>query len=178
LGYSLGVEERYVKSAAYHEAGHVVVAIAQGLPILQEGICIDRNGGGLARYVESSIGLEQVVVAIKAGYMAQERFYPGCPYAFAYVDVDKVLKLLETVYTNRPLLDAAQDRLNLVCRRLVSKHWNAIETLATSLWAKNWEPQRADRRWSADADEKRMEGAEIVDRLRSYQLEAVVFGDR
>src|ERR1017187_68943 len=83
------IDERYVESAAYHEAGHVVVAAVLGLSLRPEGIRINRFGGGHASYcckkpdgsrdVGAEVQREQTIVATMAGYIAQSKFYiDGC----------------------------------------------------------------------------------------------------
>src|SRR5579875_2455932 len=42
--------DEYVKSAAYHEAGHVVVAALQGMPLQEAGIRVDSEGSGVSHY--------------------------------------------------------------------------------------------------------------------------------
>src|ERR1700687_30489 len=46
------IDERYVESTAYHEAGHIVVAAVQGLRLRRRGLRIDRLGAGLASYCD------------------------------------------------------------------------------------------------------------------------------
>jgi len=42
--------EVQITTAAYHEAGHIVVAAALGLPLRPEGIMIGEDGKGFACY--------------------------------------------------------------------------------------------------------------------------------
>jgi hypothetical protein len=45
-----------VESAAYHEAGHIVAAVVQKMPIRQAGIDVDLCGCGCAYYFHREVG--------------------------------------------------------------------------------------------------------------------------
>jgi hypothetical protein len=69
--------EVQITTAAYHEAGHIVVAAAWGLPLRPEGIMIGEDGKGFACYwkepdlTDSSV--EANVLASFAGFWAEKR---------------------------------------------------------------------------------------------------------
>jgi hypothetical protein len=44
------VDEMNVESAAYHESAHIVVAVAQKIPLRRGGVHIDPRGCGIAYY--------------------------------------------------------------------------------------------------------------------------------
>jgi ATP-dependent Zn protease len=79
------VDDKYLESVAYHEAGHAIVAAAQGLPILREGVRLDRAGCGLMCYryrnPDLSIRWKEAVVVSFAGLPSQQLIYPDCPTA-------------------------------------------------------------------------------------------------
>ena len=78
----------YRESVGYHEAGHVVVAAAQGMQVSREGIYLAVDGTGLAccrfRKPEkfysgpSDISRAHTIIATYAGLIAQQKFYPDC----------------------------------------------------------------------------------------------------
>ena len=108
----LDVDDKYAASVAYHEAGHLVIAAVQGLPLLKGGIHLDPKSGGLACYRckqpdgSTNVGhdpcRERTIIAIKAGHTAHRRFYPQASYdANACCDTDHANKLLEEMYSAR-----------------------------------------------------------------------------
>jgi len=78
-------EDKYAESTAYHEAGHVVIAAVQRVPLSNRGLRIDQKGAGISYYrfakpdgsanLGSEIKREQTIRSIQAGYIAQEKFY-------------------------------------------------------------------------------------------------------
>jgi hypothetical protein len=76
-----------LECAAHHEAGHIVVAVAQGLKLRPEGIVLDSCGEGLACYCRkpdgSDILRERIIVATFAGFYAEMRFRQERGYAIA-----------------------------------------------------------------------------------------------
>jgi hypothetical protein len=176
------VNEKYVEGAAYHEAGHIVVAVVQGLALRKGGLRIDERGAGLACYKckqpdgSTNVGpdhcRERTILAILAGQIAHGRFYEPVANgdANASDDFDRVDELLLEMYSDN---DARRTARNQLCKRskeLVEEHWGAIEGLAKALWAKNWSPKVPE----AKGLEKRMEGAEVVTLLRHYGISAAI----
>src|ERR1700679_4173771 len=70
--------ETKLSAVAHHEAGHMVIAAAVGLPLKPGGLSIDRVGEGLACYCfrpdETAVSQERVILATFAGWYAQKRF--------------------------------------------------------------------------------------------------------
>jgi hypothetical protein len=46
MSFSLEADDIYVESCAYHEAGHIVIAAVQNMPLRQRGIRNDQVGNG------------------------------------------------------------------------------------------------------------------------------------
>jgi hypothetical protein len=67
-----------LESAAYHEAGHMVIAAALGLKLRPEGLMVDPCGKGLACYCRqpdlTDATRKRVIVATLAGFAAESRF--------------------------------------------------------------------------------------------------------
>jgi len=178
----LEIEDIYVESCAYHEAGHIVIAAVQNMPLRQRGIRIDQAGNGLACYYfkvpdgSSNLGRneerEKTIRATKAGFLTQKKFYPECRPAGAHFDVDAVRLLLDEMYF-LPDWYGAHDQLHAEAVALIEKHWDAISTVGQTLWSKEWKHQaNAERRWSFQLLEKSMEGAEIVSLLEKCNIMA------
>lgn len=97
----------YVRSAAYHEAAHVVIAAVQGIPLTEKGVHLDRWGRGLAHYrdrkpdgsmnVGSETEREKTIVATAAGWIVQNRIF-RCPPSGARHDIDQINALLTEMY--------------------------------------------------------------------------------
>src|SRR5580658_9576298 len=81
-----GSLRRRVDSAAYHEAGHMVAAVSQGLQFWG-GIHINGEGAGVSDYCHREPGDKQnsakdidqrrrTIIALFAGPCAQEKYFP------------------------------------------------------------------------------------------------------
>lgn len=143
------MDARYAQSAAYHEAGHTVVAAVQEMPLRPGGIHIDPLGSGISFYwskrpgeAGTDIERERTIIAAGAGWAAQIRVYPNCPPAGTFDDTNQINALLSEMYSDGS--DgwwAAKGRLYVASERLVEQHWPAVEALAQTLWAKPWTPE-------------------------------------
>lgn len=183
--FKIEVLMQYVESCAYHESAHIVIAAVQGLPLKQRGLRIDQMGCGLACYhFKTPDGLkelgenkerEKTIRATNAGYIAQCKFYPGCPYSGACHDRDHAMLLLDEMYSDRRIWFDARDQLNKETGELIDKHWDAISRMAQTLWNKPWQHQaEAERRWSLQLMQKSMEGPEIVNLLQEFCIRAAI----
>jgi hypothetical protein len=164
------LDEKQLKSVAYHEAGHIVVAAAQGLPLRKTGLWMDQDGNGEACYKmkepdgSNDVGpdacRERTIIATCAGEIAQRKFAPEYPVSVPY-DSEQIRKLMEEMYPRRDVQHIHRTELYERSSVLVAKHWRAIEAIAEAIW--NKEPRR-------------MEGEEVIFRLGqcSPQIEAVL----
>jgi hypothetical protein len=70
--------EKRIVIAAYHEAGHAVVAAGVGLPLRAEGITVGQDAQGLACYYkqpdDTDLSVEANVLASFAGCYAENYF--------------------------------------------------------------------------------------------------------
>jgi hypothetical protein len=76
MGYDLGADKDLQRRRAFHEAGHVVCALAYGIPILAASIADNHSHMLRGRYRPplASIGLEAMTVLCMSGAAAEEFF--------------------------------------------------------------------------------------------------------
>jgi hypothetical protein len=171
----------YVRSAAYHEAGHIVVAAVQGLSLRNEGIHLDRWGNGIAcicdrkpdgsTNVGSEVEREKTIITVFAGWIAQNRVYPCSTSGLKY-DIPHLNALLDEMYSSGSSeWWAAKDSLRKESERLIELHWGAIEKVALTLWSKPYSQKAlAIGDLSSEPLEKHLSVAEIVGVLRQFQI--------
>lgn len=184
-------EDKYVESAAYHEAGHITIAAAQQIPLKERGIRIDQKGSGVSNYkVAKPNGTanagpdakrEKTIQSTQAGYIAQAkyylRFFDRLPESGSSSDTDGINGLVEEMYSDRNACEDAKAKLFKEAEQLVEQHWQAIEALAQTLLKKEWTsqaPPSGERRWSTQLREKKMDGSEIAAFLQQFQILAFV----
>jgi predicted transcriptional regulator len=179
-------DKLYVESAAYHEAGHIVVAAQQGMRLRKRGLRIDQKGAGMAYYESrqpdrsTDAGEEpsrvSAIIAAHAGYAAQREFYgPDCPTAGGCSDRLVMIALEDEMYSDNAQICRLDADLRQRSAEIVRLHWPAIGAIAEQLWAKPWEPQALDeRRWSRQLYEKSMEGEELISLLKQFGVSAVL----
>jgi ATP-dependent Zn protease len=177
--------ETEVRSTAYHEAGHVVVAAVKGLKLRKRGLRIDQEGSGIAYYESkqkdgsSDIGEDPSrvasIVAAYAGHHAQARFYPGCGTASACCDTEQAHDLENEMFSE-PRVQCEKDaEYKKQSKELVNQRWKAIEALAEALLAKPLTPQvGCERRWSHQCQEKVITGEEIISLLARHGVSATL----
>ncbi len=179
-------DDSYAKSAAYHEAGHVVVAVVQGLRLLKSGIHVDPTDGRGISYYEcrkpgSSRGFdslgERTIISLFAGFLAQREFHATCTGASASADEDHASRLLTDMYIPQQFpgasafeasmiqLENARAKFREIASGLVRKHWSDIDILAQRLWKRPPTPKDSsdhEECWSGSPLEKRIDGLSIV----------------
>jgi hypothetical protein len=181
--------EIFVKGAAYHEAAHAVIAVAQGMPLQNTGIHIDTLGEGITFYLHREPGdltngltditeRHRTIIALKAGYRAQFKAWPAVTRSAAANDQGKEGRLLNEMYSSDPKARTDADiNLEAESRRLIDQHWGAIEALAECLLSKPLTPipPETKRKWrTPDSHERWMNGSEIAALLQTFQLSAIV----
>jgi hypothetical protein len=184
----------YVKSVVYHEAGHMVVAAAQGLQVLRYGIRVRDDGTGVAYYRgrkplchypgPSEISREHTIVAAFAGLIAQQKFHSKCSVKGADSDNELIVHLLSDMKgddglgcVGSPSL-APKLQLKKESRNLVDRHWPAIGALATELWDADCKPrdyQDPEQQLSQSKSEKMLEGVRVVKILQPFGIHASIW---
>jgi hypothetical protein len=168
-----------LKSTAYHEAGHIVAAVLQGMPIQDGGIHIDMEGSGVAYYCHRQPGVsgdsesdrderERTIVALYAGRIGQFKSLPSIDYR-DYPDSWKSdwATATELLWELSPFVDGLSDALFYAgAQQLVLKRWSTIETLALALWKKPTKPMQPgefEKGWShgQKKQEKYMSRSEV-----------------
>jgi len=175
-------------AAAHHEAGHIVVAAASELKLLEKGIIVDAAAQGLACYCkdagESDALRKRVLAATFAGFYAEDlcrRLNGFC------LRPENWLALRDGWEANSLLMTISEDNLvegNVTLtgeeakrqsRMLVAGNWHAIEEVAKAVLAKEWEPMpqfRSEDQWSSETAAKQLRGEEIVTILAQFDIQA------
>jgi hypothetical protein len=173
------MREEYVESAAYHEAGHMVVAALCSFPLRRCGLRIDEKGFGLASYTKpegpkSPDIIDGIIVAADAGYVAQWEFwrwmnYPAetFPSDGSHADFGEIDELLRERHPSNGMeYRSDRERLRERCEVRVRDNWRVVDALASALWKKDWAPQApCETKWSHQCCEKSIEGEEVIDLL-------------
>lgn len=199
--HMIHIDEQYITSTAYHEAGHTVVAAAQEMPIRNFGVRMDSLGCGKAFYwrrvpdgsrnnVGPEVERERTIISTSAGYIAQKRFYgdslPEDVHKYiefsAQSDTALIIELLQEMYSeNNAAWFQARKGLYEQSVQLVDWHWKAIDTLAKVLLSRNWERRQrqadADGKWSVDDKERWLHGIEVVEVLKPFGINAFIIDD-
>lgn len=182
---------RYIDSAAYHEAGHMTAAADQGMPLSSHGIHIDPQGNGISYYWHREPGdptnsprdqeeRERTIVALYAGRIAQQKFFPDAPQEAWEADDGKIEALLDEMCTADRSAIAA--RLLEQARGLVERRWHVIEALAGALLAKPLSPQserETHKNWSRGQSsvEKRMSASEVAEFFNNFRIQTSIVPD-
>jgi len=134
------------RSAAYHETGHMVAAVLQGLPLRDAGIHIDLEGSGVSYYCHrlpgnqvtseiDTVEREKTTIAIYAAWVAQKKHFPDCEDGDSWEsDRTVVTGLLRELKPASPKV--TQRMLWERAEQLVQANWPTIEGLALDLLAK------------------------------------------
>jgi len=184
--FNMYTDQKYVESAAYHEAAHAVIAVKEGLALKPGGIRIDQRGNGFSYYKAVKLtGAKNVgpdperdksIRSAQAGFISQEKFYKryfqNLPGAGSSSDTDYINGLLEEMYSTRNECDDAKAKLAEETRDLVEQNSQVIEALAQALLKKPWKSQApsGERRWSTQLAEKKMDGSEIAAILDQFGI--------
>ena len=127
-------------SAAYHEAGHAVVAISRGIPVLRCTIVPTRNTGGhvLPNVPTGSIDMHDLLVMWLAGGAAERRL-TGKSATLNANDLAYAYLIASVMVRAEPGTKATADHLaryELLADVDVASHWNWIGRVAKRLLVK------------------------------------------
>lgn len=105
-------------AAAVHEAGHVVCAVALGVPVVDA--FIDNHGGGKVSAVIDYLSPEDQCVFIIAGQVAETLVFGDCPQANVLrVDrdlFDRAVMAVWPTWKRAALMQSAQQRARVILR--------------------------------------------------------------
>jgi hypothetical protein len=185
--------ERYLESAAYHEAGHEIAGVVLRIPIRELGLRIDSYGNGVSHTFRRNAGdfnntpadvleREQSIVLLSAGYISQLRFFADAPAIAELDDQAQVDALLNEMYPpNSTKWHEAETKLRNDAKTIIEERWPVVEALARALWAKPWTNRALlpvkDMQWSNDAREKWMDAQEVQAVLTPFGLTAIIRSD-
>jgi len=178
-----------IVTAAYHEAGHVVVAAALGLRLRSEGIMVGQDGMGLACYWKEPDGtdpsVECNILASFAGFCAEKRLrsmrgfqtlnYFGVIFSTDWKEARALQPKFSSSYFGKKNIQTIHDELEARAEQLIVQYWHAIEVLAEALLNRDWEPKKifqSGTQWSEAEEAKYVPGAEIVRILQSAGIPA------
>lgn len=166
-----------ITTAAYHEAGHIVVAAALGLCLRPEGIMVGQDAQGLACFCKEPDGtdasVEANILASFAGFYAEKRLRAMCGYKprdfFAVIwssdwtEARRIEKLFSDNYLAGRTIPGVQETLEVRAEQLVAQYWSPVEALAQTLLSRDWEPKKplkSGTQWSESEEAKHVAGQE------------------
>jgi len=159
-----------IHKAAYHEAGHVVVAAKCDIEIGRSiGMCIDLFGKGYSEMrlrspgdsADYPITREDSIAVLFAGRIAEMQFDPLAEGKSASSDLSRI-KELQDEAPSITVLNGFEDQ----SRTLVKERWRSIEQLATVLLSKPYEDRRESEDWSKCKVARYLCGEKISETLR------------
>ena len=127
--------------AAYHEAGHVVIASALGVKVLRA--LVNLHGGGKTEYVssfENAADLKIRITTLAAGWTAEKKVTPGHKDAIGwsgdYLQIEAVVH--SRFGDSVPISERHTVRIYVsYAKVLVGKYWDRILRLAKYLFERS-----------------------------------------
>ncbi|MGO8700341.1 MAG: hypothetical protein ACLQVY_21835 [Limisphaerales bacterium] len=130
------------EETAYHEAGHIVIAGAVGLDLKPKGIVIyevEDVADGWAFYWEDKPEWEKILLALRAGQLAQLKQFPDSDFRGGQPDVQKFFSIVEQHFEPNRSGDIWQD-ISAKALTLLHTHWSAVDAVSDALMHANWIP--------------------------------------
>ena len=91
-----------LEETAYHEAGHIVIASATGLALRPMGVAIweavEDVTEGIASYCEDEPEWEKILLALRAGEMAQVKQFPISSTIGSLPDIQAFATIVEVYF--------------------------------------------------------------------------------
>jgi ATP-dependent Zn protease len=133
--------------AAYHEAGHAVVAHFQRIKVKQIALIVDvelgilgyTHTGGAPKWVSRDptdrlrMNVERFIVMCFAGELAEARFRGEYPRPGMGSDDERAIEISLHICGNEEIAEAFRHYCWCLSRALVAQHWREIEALTTAL---------------------------------------------
>jgi hypothetical protein len=131
-----------LEESAYHESGHIVIAGAVGLDLRPKGIVIyevQNVTDGLACYWEDVGETETVLLALRAGQLAQMKQFPRSDTWGSMPDIQAFARIFHAQFGPNGLGDMHM-KINAQVRTLLEEHWTAIGAVAQAIIDSEWIP--------------------------------------
>ncbi len=132
-----------LEETAYHEAGHIAVAGAAGLDLKLEGIVIyeiaEDVTDGWAFYWEDKPEWEKILLAVRAGQVAQLRQFPQSEIRGGQPDVKRFFSIVADRFGSNRGGELWED-ITASVRSLLDTHWAAVVAVAEALVKSDWIP--------------------------------------
>jgi len=131
-----------LEETAYHEAGHIVIAAAVGLDLRPKGIVIyevEDVADGWAFYWEDQPKWKEILLALRAGQVAQLKRFPGSEFRGGQQDVQNFFRVVHQHFPPNCSGDMWQEVSAEALRRL-HIHWPAVEAVSDTLMRADWIP--------------------------------------
>jgi hypothetical protein len=131
-----------LEETAYHEAGHIVIAGAVALDLKPKGIVIyevEDVADGWAFYWEDKPEWEKILLALRAGQVAQLKQFPDSEFRGGQQDVQRFFTIVHQHFEPNCSGDMWQD-ISAKARRLLHTHWSAVDAVSDALMHANWIP--------------------------------------
>jgi len=170
-----------IHKAAYHEAGHVVVAAKCDVGIGRSiGMWIDLLGRGYSEMrlrspgdsADSPTSREDSIVVLFAGRIAEMHFDPLSECRSASDDLSWIKELQDIAPSSITVLNGLEDQ----SRTLVKEGWRSIEQLATELLSRPYEDRRESKVWSKCKVARYLCGEKISEVLRLSGIAVTLTG--
>lgn len=128
---------------AYHEAGHIVIAAVSGLDLKTKGIIIYEVSrdvtDGWAFYWDDKPLWDSILLAVRAGQVAQLRQFPNSEFRGGQQDVKNFFAVVKNQFgENR--CGEFWERISGEVASLLDVHWDAVAEIAKSLVDSDWMP--------------------------------------
>ena len=168
-----------ITTAAYHEAGHIVVAAALGLSLRPEGIMVGQDAKGLACYWKepdrTDASVEANILASFAGFYAEKRLraisgsqardYFAVIWSTDWKEARALEGKFSLAYLGNRNIHAVNDELEAKAEEIIAQYWPAIDALAKILLGREWEPKKrlkSGTQWSESETAKYVTGEEVA----------------
>jgi hypothetical protein len=163
-----------LEETAYHEAGHMVGAAVSGLDLKTNGIIVYEVGelaDGWAFYWEDKPLWDSILLAVRAGQVAQLRKFPNSEFRGGQQDVKNFFDVVTSQFgQNR--CGEFWERISSEVNRLLNEHWPAVEKIAKALMQSDWVPVEPGEHPVARR-KKVLDGNALVAVLARHDISAV-----
>lgn len=163
-----------LEETAYHEGGHIVAAAVSGLDLKMKGIIVYEVGelaDGWALYWEDEPLWDSILLAIRAGQVAQLKKFPNSEFRGGRQDVKNFFDVVTSEFgQNR--CGEFWERISGEVISLLDEHWLAVEEIAKALMENDWVPVESGEHPVARR-KKVLDGNALISILARHGISAV-----